>query len=588
MSEQQEHVPGSGLEVRSAVDAERMVFDAEIVGDEQRPPGRRMVRGTVDVVRRGGPVATTGGVVLRGTARGAWVAGQGGVSWARRTGAAITHGHLREQIRLARIAGDREALADWTERLEKAKDARAKRLLELPRMVLGVFAATGLAVAALWLLILAAGITVWASPGGLTWTDWWYGVGVALDVLFTAAKVAAALVAAGAGPLVLLLAFREGKRVGNPPVWLLTPLERARAADEPITPSKVVTALRDLGISTLRSAIKEMGDSGAAMLSPIRIAGRGVEVDIVLPSGVSTDEIQKRRRKLAENLDRHEYELFISVVAARTVRLWIADSGALDDPIGPSPLVIDQDMTADLYTGAAPWGEDLRGDAVALPLKQRHLLVTGLSNQGKTAAVRALALWVALDTSVEFRIADLKGIGDWSMFEGLATVLIEGPTDEHVIAATEMLEEGVREMERRMAALDKKKYPNGVTRELARKPGSGFHPIKLIVDEAQVAFMCPAVDEHKRPYGGQKATSRYFLAARKLHNQGRAVNVILWQGTQDPTNQNLPKLVREGAHIRASLALGTEEQARMALGDKAIDGGAAPHLLRQGHAGRDR
>ncbi len=58
--------------------------------------------------------------------------------------------------------------------------------------------------------------------------------------------------------------------------------------------------------------------------------------------------------------------------------------------------------------------------------------------------------------------------------------------------------------------------------------------------------------------------------------------MLLWQGTQDPTDQNLPKLVREGAHIRASLVLGTESQARMALGDKAIDGGAAPHKLRQG------
>lgn len=109
-----------------------------------------------------------------------------------------------------------------------------------------------------------------------------------------------------------------------------------------------------------------------------------------------------------------------------------------------------------------------------------------------------------------------------------------------------------------------------------------FPPLVGIVDEAQVAFMCPLKDEDKRPYGGSKATSRYFMAVRKVHNQGRAVNVTLWEGTQDPTDQNLPKLVREGAHTRASLVLGTESQARMALGDKAVEGGAAPHLLRQG------
>lgn len=152
------------------------------------------------------------------------------------------------------------------------------------------------------------------------------------------------------------------------------------------------------------------------------------------------------------------------------------------------------------------------------------------------------------------------------MFNDLATVLIQGPTDDHVVAATKMVEAGVAEMERRLLA----------------PPGSKFDPLILMVDEAQVAFMCPEKDDAGNPYGGTKATSRYFRAVRKIHNQGRAVDVTLWQGTQDPTDQNLPKLVREGAHIRASLVVGSEEQARMALGDKAIDGGAAPHKLRQG------
>ncbi|MEU1190426.1 FtsK/SpoIIIE domain-containing protein, partial [Streptomyces sp. NPDC005859] len=372
------------------------------------------------------------------------------------------------------------------------------------------------------------------------------------------------------GPFLALLAlWAVGRKQHAAPAWAL-PANVRSGEGEPITPSIVVKALRDLGVPALRKAIKEMGDAGASMLGPIRIAGCGVEVDVTLPSGVATNEVQGKRRKLAENLTRHEHEVFITIPeAARTVRLWIADSGALDEPIGPSPVVTDETMTANYKTGKAPWGQDLRGDAAMISLYQRHLLVTGLSNQGKTAAVRALALWLALDRTVQFWIADLKGIGDWAMFEGIAEVLIEGPSDDHCIQATEMVEDAVEEMNRRIEAQ-------------RRDPGIVFPPLIVLVDEAQKAFMCPAKGEDKRPYGGSKATSRYFMAVREIHNQGRAVDVLMWQGTQDPTDQNLPKLVREGAHTRASLVVGTESQAGMALGAKAVNAGAAPHLLRQG------
>ncbi|MFE6079693.1 FtsK/SpoIIIE domain-containing protein [Streptomyces virginiae] len=483
-------------------------------------------------------------------------------AWDGRTGS-----RYERMIRAAEAAGNFEEAKEWEDRLTRFRAARHHRRMDLLKApqdaVKSVAYGTGLTIGGLLLL----GIVLAIANKDASWI---------LAPINAVIEAIAAIVHVGTivwgpavtiGPWLALLAlWGVGRHQQTAPQWAL-PAQQRDSVGAPITPSIVVTALRDLGISPLRKAINEMGDAGAQMLGPIRIAGCGVEVDVTLPSGVSTEEVQGRRRKLAENLARHQHEVFITIpVAARTIRLWIADSGALDEPIGPSPLMLDKAVTADYKAGKAIWGQDLRGDAAMLSLYQRMLLITGKSNQGKTAALRALALWLAFDRTVEFRIADLKGVGDWGMFDGMATTLIQGPTDAHVIRATEMVEELAEEMDRRIQC----------------PPGTVFTPLVGIVDEAQVAFMCPAVDDEKKPYGGSKATSRYFMAVRKIHNQGRAVDVLLWEGTQDPTDQNLPKLVREGAHTRISLVLGTESQARMALGDNAVDGGAAPHQLRLG------
>ncbi|MFJ4785495.1 ATP-binding protein [Streptomyces sp. NPDC088794] len=496
---------------------------------------------------------------------GAYTAGGGRIVW-RRVWEDRTTARYGRMMRAAEAVGNMEEAREWEERAHRFREARHKRRMEMmtamrqaPRAA-GAVALTGAGI------LTAAGAAL--AVANKDFAD------LAVPFQFTVDAIRWAFIIGTVvwglipllGPAIGLAALWDvGRRRQAAPRWALP--ARARGDGEPITPSIVVKAFRDLGISALRKAITDMEDAGAAMLSLITPAGVGVEVDVHLPSGVSTEEIQNRRRKLAENLGRHEHEVFITIPpAARTVRLWIADSGALDEPVPASPLVTDPDMKADYRTGRCPWGVTLRGDAALVTLYQKMILVTGLSNQGKTASLRALALWLALDPTVEFRIADLKGLGDWHMFLGLATVLIEGPTDDHVMEVTHMVEDGFEEMQRR----------------LLQPKGTEFHPLVIIVDEAQVAYGSGAVGIDKRPYGGQKATSRYFRAVKGIHDQGRAVNVTIWEGTQDPTDQNLPKRSREGNHIRASLVVGTESQAKMALGDAPVAKGAAPHKLRQG------
>jgi S-DNA-T family DNA segregation ATPase FtsK/SpoIIIE len=502
---------------------------------------------------------------------------------ARRVWESRSTGSYDRMVRAAISVGDQEHALEWEARREAfRRDRHARRFewIELPARVLGTLPKLG-AVTGGGLVVLGALLAVATRDVRQ----------VIAPILWVATLVHVVVVVVSVGWLPALTLAGLGAGVG---LWRVG-LRSAEAGEidwipgryvgddegEPITPSIVVTALRDLGLSALRKAVADMGDAGAAMLSPITVAGCGVEVDVTLPSGTSTQEVMSRGRKLAENLGRHEHEVFLTVAPkARTVRMWIADSGALDEPIGASPLVTDPNIRADYYSGRAPWGRTLRGAMATVNLFQQHLLITGKSNQGKTASLRALLLWLALDPTVEFCIADLKGVGDWSMFEGLATELIEGPTDEDCMAATHMVEGRVEEMNRRLTALKESGSDDGVTREMARS--DGFHPLIVVVDEAQKVFMCPAVGPDKRPYGGKKHTSRFYNAVREIQNQGRVVNVTIHLGVQDPTDENLPKIVREPAHLRIALYLATESQARMALGEAPVEQGAAPHKLRDG------
>lgn len=523
---------------------------------------------------------TTGRVAIRHLA---YVFGGAGIVlrriWEARTGA-----RYERMMRVGETKGDMTMVEKWEERGELARQRRHDRRMDMvdvpKKLAKGLGWAFGVTFGVLLFfgILLAVANSDFAQViapirGFLDAVQW---IAVFVTVMWGLITTFGLFIATG-------VFWWVGRRAGTTPKWAESAaVRRMEHHGEPITPSIVVVALRDLGISTLRKAIERMQDGAAGMLSAIMLAGCGVEVHVSLPSGVDIEAVRRRRRVLAGNLGRHEHELFITIATkARTVTLWIADPGALDEPIGPSPLVTDLDLTADLYTGRAPWGLNLRGDPVAISLLQRHLLLTGLSNQGKTYAARALVLWLALDPVNELRIGDLKGVGDWRMFENIATTLIQGPTDDHVRQVTEMLEEGVREMNRRIVWLEQSGSTDGVTREMSRNDPR-FKPLFLVVDEGQVAFMCPAIDpETETPYGGSKNTSRFYMACRYLENQGRAVNVILYLFTQNPTDQNLPVLVRESFHIRASLVVGTESQSRMALGENAVNDGAAPHELRQ-------
>lgn len=481
-------------------------------------------------------------------------------------------------------AKDLDRLDLWECKAEQARQKRHQRRidwLDAPGK-LAKAAAVSIGTVAVLLLVLGFILAVAGKDAGMilapissvirviSWTFW------LVTAYFT-------FLVGGITALGVLYLHRVGKKAEKAPEWAM-PVDRAQRGEVAnITPAIVVAALRDLGIRPLREAVKNDPDSGARMLGMITRYGPGAQVEVTLPPQVTVSQVMKVREVLAGNLDRKAHEVHIECApdSERAFTLWVADSGALDQHVPPSPLLDEDFGPVDIYRDVMPWGVGLKGDPIELKLLQVHFLLVGLSKQGKTAAARALVLWFALDPSTRLRIADLKGFGDWSMFEGLAEELIEGAGAENFIATCDMLEWAVREMQHRYdkwRAMGRK----GDIDRASSQVGSGFEPVIIVIDEAQKLYTCTTGHPDGGEIGGNGKKSRAARAAQALHDQARAVNIHLFQFAQNPTNANLPAIVREGAMIRASLFVGTESIAKMGLGEAPVDTGAAPHALRSG------
>ena len=511
----------------------------------------------------------------RVTARAAYTVGAGHTSWARRAVDALTHGPVREQVRLARLAGDREALAEWTERLVALKDGRAERLRELPATLIAGLRALFVVLCVLAGLLVVVGLWLALTPGSMGWSGWWSLIKHVLDGMLTALSVAVRAVLWGGLPALVMAAWREGRRAAQPPRWLFSPDERAQE-DAEITADVITAALRHVKIPALT---RYLADGGALeyVITP-REQGGGTYTQVRLPMGVTAAELLSSAKVelLAGNLGRHRHEVWPQRekdTDARVLDLWVADKGTMDKPAPPWPLLHDGEV--DVFRDRLPWGVTMRAEQITVGMLQKHWLIGATSKQGKSTVLRLLALGLALDPTVELHIADLKGDGDWSMFKPRVVTLIEGSTDADAEATAEMLEWAVGEVARRYDAKRAAGIVGAIPREVSRRKGSGFHPSYLFVDECQVLYGAP------HPIGGAKDDARAWRAAKKLHDQARAVNVHLLQATQRPDDRTLPARVREGAHVRCALNVPNHETAKMILAD-AADRGARPQDLRPG------
>ncbi|MDT5017034.1 MAG: segregation ATPase FtsK/SpoIIIE, family, partial [Mycobacterium sp.] len=504
------------------------VIEGEVLTDEESAElDRRLNNRGALVLRRAvtGTQVATRAVVKVGThdktksatkvvLRESFTVVQGVESWAKRAWDASTMGTYRRQIKAAEAVGDREELKEWTDRKEMATERRHRRLMDLPKLAWGVLkVGLSLVVGVPVLVFLIAVLT--KATGNGSFTGVWLGFfGI---IGFTIAAVAAiwGLFSIALPFLLVLAAWREGKRRAEPPQWLVTTADAEW--DVAIDETTIAQALEALRIASISQYLK----SGLKLqfITPARVDGRGTHAVLRLPAGVTAELIAKRRAQLATGLHRATKEVWPTTGSeAGILDLWIADKGALAEGAGEYPLLTTG--LVDIFKGV-PAGKTLRGDARLAPIMERNTMTGGMPGQGKSSAARAIMAGCALDPTAELRIWVPDTNFDFEVFKPRCASYVMGADEDSMKAIRNQLLNVHEEVQRRGQLLIDFEVP-AVTRELA-SAGVGLHPLVCLLEEAHVAITHDT-------YG--KEISKLLVEIVKL---GRKRGIHMIVSTQAPT-----------------------------------------------------
>jgi DNA segregation ATPase FtsK/SpoIIIE, S-DNA-T family len=515
------------------------------------PPARATVTQVVRVVRVVSESERT-----RQAGKGLLRAGldivQGVESWAKRAYDASTMGVYRRQIKAAEATGNQELLSEWMDRKEAAVEKRHDRLLDLFTVAWGIVRVAFLTLVMSVFTVLFVALMVWASGKG-TFTGVVGGVMDAVGWTIDAVVFVWTPFLMSVPPLVLLAAWREGRRHGNRPGWLQT----ARDADVDVTidETTIARALAALRIPQITAYLKQ--GLPLQFITPARVDGRGTHAVLRLPAGVTAETIARKRAQLATGLHRLAKEVWPTTGAeAGILDLWAADKGALAEGAGPYPLLTDG--VVDVFKGV-PFGKTLRGEPINAPLMERNTICGGMPGQGKSSADRTIMAGAALDPTAELRIWVPDTNFDFEAFRLRCSRYVMGAEDEKIAEILEHLRELHAEVQARGELLIKYETP-AVTRELASK-GVGLHPLFCLLEEAHVAIQHPV-------YG--KEISKLLVDIVRL---GRKRGIHLIVSTQAPTKDSMPRDVTRNCSNGIAYAVGDHVANDALLGQGAYAGG---------------
>lgn len=221
---------------------------------------------------------------------------------------------------------------------------------------------------------------------------------------------------------------------------------------------------------------------------------------------------------------------------------------------------------------AHPFGTDARQRPISTVLFERNFLLGGQPGSGKSFGARTFATIAALDPTCELKVAEFKGTGDFLDMAHLCTTYAVGVDDEAFQVGIDIIDWALAECERRgrriRAAKERGEAPLGkVTPELARKKGSGLHPVFILLDEVHELFA----------YDKETADK-----AERAIKRGRALGIIIVLATQIPDSKSLPSNITRCVTVRWCMSVGGQVENDMILGTGAYKRGLSGTAYRPG------
>ena len=353
-----------------------------------------------------------------------------------------------------------------------------------------------------------------------------------------------------------------------------------RPADRPILDRVTVgPQFTRLTAEMVRTALVQVGAAKdpAEVTFPVEIHrdGPGWLARVNLPAGVEAVTVIERRGRLSSALRLPVDQVWPAVGPehAGQLDLWVGMMPA--SKMGQPRWSLAADNARTSVFEPVEFGTDQRQRPVKTELFARNFLIGGVPGSGKSYAARTLAIAAALDPTCELRIAELKGTADFGDLAPLCSAYVCGVDDQSIADAASIIAWGLAEAERRgeriRRARERGEAPEGkVTPELARRPGSGLHPVLILVDEAHELFGHPDV--------GKDAAA----AAERLIKRGRALGLIVVLATQIPDKNSLPPGITRCVNMRWCLAVQDQVANDMILGTGAYKRGLSATHYRPG------